>query len=345
MARYIPILRWKRGERTALQALSPQGRANIVPVLVIAPEQYSETAETRTKAAMTAAESLVQEVLTAWGTQPFFLDASSLGTTAASGNPAIRAIANRARAAGCHLIPATPLGASTGYLNEVARIAARDGHGIGLRVDLQEFTTANGWAPTWPRPLNETDLIADFADGIGHVAALGTILARAFNGLHRATDWRSVTIAGTSMPPTFTGYPQGAQTITRVEWGLWHSLAPSISAYDLDFGDYATINPNAPPPPPGGVGFPINAKYTLEREFLICRGVRPSGPAGRPQAAQFVGHAQTIRGYSGQQPFAHCWADSTIDRIAAQTENPGNPEKWVKIAINRHIEITRDRLP
>jgi len=343
MAQYIPILRWKRGERTALQALSANGRTGVTPLLVIGPNQFVSTAETSNRPAITAADRFAQEVLTAWGSAPFFVDASALGASQATGVQAIVAIATSARNAGLHLIPAASFSSSTAYFHALSQVAAQDGHGVGLRADLSEFTNASSWASSWLRPLNETDLIADFSDNVGHVAALGGTLTSAFINLHLSTSWRSVTLTGTSMPPTFQGYPQGVQTIPRVEWMLWQSLSAAVTQYDLHYGDYATVSPNAPAPP-GAVGFPINAKYTLDREFLICRGVRPNGPNGQPQGVQLLGHAQTIHRYPNRGAIAHCWADTTIDQIVTGA-SPGNPEKWVRIAVNRHIELVRDRLP
>jgi hypothetical protein len=253
---------------------------------------------------MSAAGTFVHELLNTWGNNSIFVDASTLPLSP-SGRAAIRAIANRGRSAGANIIPATPLGALPAYLQEVNAVAVRDGRGVGLRVDLQELTSAAVWAGNWIRPLTETDLIADFEDEIQHVAALGNMVDQAFNGLHQGQQWRTVTMAGTSIPPTFTGYPQGVQTIRREEWHLWRRLSQNVTRYSLDYGDYATVNPNAPVPP-GPVSFPINAKYTLQDDFLICRGVSTSGPGSQPRNAQFIQHAQTIRAYPTRGPLAHC---------------------------------------
>lgn len=342
MARYIPILRWKRGERVALQRLTAVGRNDVVPLIMLSPEQYNARDETASRAAMTAAESFVRELRTAWGTDPFFLDASALPPRS-NGRHRILAIAVRARAAGLHLIPATRLGAPAAYQNAVDAICGQDQRGVGLRVDLPEFTSAASWVPGWIRPIGEIDLIADFSDNVGNVAALGGVVNTAFNRLHRAGSWRTVTIAGVSLPANFTGFSAGLHRIRREEWHLWQRVA-AVTTYDLDYGDYTTVSPSAPPP---GIawGYPINVKYTLDADFLICRGVKTTGPGALDMDVQLLGHARAIRGYAARSPLAHCWADGKIDRIAAGTEGAGNLETWVQIGVNRHIELVRDRLP
>lgn len=309
---------------------------------MLSPEQYNEKEETASRAAMTAAESFVREVTAAWGTRPFFLDAGALPVGSTGRHPLI-AIANRSRASGLTMMPATRLGLPAAYQTAVDVVCNRDNRGVGLRVDLPEFTSAGTWAPGWIRPIAEVDLIADFRDNIGNVVALGTTVGTVFNGLHSAGNWRTVTVAGVSLPENFTGYSAGLHLIRRDEWYLWQQLEP-ITTYDLDYGDYATVSPGAPPP---GIswGYPINVKYTLENEFLVCRGVKTTGPGGVDMDVQLLNHARSIRGFHHRYSLAHCWADGKINRIAAGSESTGNLETWVQIGVNRHLELVRDRLP
>jgi hypothetical protein len=48
--------------------------------------------------------------------------------------------------------------------------------------------------------------------------------------------------------------------------------------------------------------------------------------------------------YSGRSRL-DCWADDTIDKIATGEEKPGGLEKWVTIAVNRHIARVRTDAP
>lgn len=341
--RYIPVLRWKRGERVGLQRLSEAARQDVLPFIVLAPEQFNPRRATTSRGAMTADEAFIQEVITNWGTAQFYLDASAIGNDS-RGRARITAIAARARQAGVEMIPATRLDAPEPYQDAVEAIVKMDGRGVALRVDLQEFTNTSVWTRTRLFPLAETDLMADFAENVSNIAALGASIEHAFTSLHRSTSWRTVTVIGTSMPENFTGFAAGLHTIRRDEWRLWRRLSQAIDAYRIHYGDYATVSPNAPPP---GIawGFPINVRYTLNSDFLICRGVKTTGPGGVDMDIQLIQHAESINGYARRNPLMNCWGDEKIDRIAGREEGPGNLEKWVQIGVNRHIELTRSRLP
>jgi len=342
LANYTPILRWKRGERVGVQRLGVATRAGVTPLFMIAPDQFKQKPATAGTAARTAAQAFVAEVQTAWGTSPFYLDASGLTPTAAHPNPLVD-IATAARAAGLQLIPATRLTASGAYQADVSLVALVDGRGVALRVDMQGMTSASAWTSSWPHSLGDTDLIVDFADQIQIVAGMGATINHAFATLHAGTAWRTVSVAGSSIPANLTGYAAGLHRIGRAEWALWTNLNAASLPYQVHFGDYATV-PLAAPPAGIAWGFPISVRYTLPTEFLICRGVGTTGFGGVDMDVQLSGHARSIVGFAGRTPLPGCWGDQRIDAIAAGG-SPGNLETWVQISTNRHIEITRSILP
>jgi hypothetical protein len=145
------------------------------------------------------------------------------------------------------------------------------------------------------------------------------------------------------MLENFKGYGEGVFTIERVEWTLWQHLLSLSLPYRLDYGDYATVTIK-PPPEKVRWGFPINVRYTLPTQFLICRGVGTTGEDGEDMKDQLIKHAKAIRRYANRKRL-NCWADANIDQIAAEEIDPGGLEDWVKIAINRHIARVRTDLP
>lgn len=343
MTSYTPILRWKRGERTALRNLTQAGRVDVKPLIILGAEHYSPRSATATRPAMNAAEALAADVLSYWGTEPFYLDVSRLPVQV-GGQHALVAISQACRAAGLQMLPAFTLAGPAHYLAAVALVVAIDGRGAALRVDLQEFATAALWAGGIGLAVQQIHLIADFGSNVANVAALGHALVQTFISLHQAGAWASVTVAGCSLPENFTGFAQGQHLIPRHEWGVWHMLAPAVAAYNVGYGDYATVAPSAPPP---GIawGFPINVKYTVDTDFLVCRGVKTTGPAAMDMDVQLRGHANSVVAYGPRKPISNCWGDTRINQIAAGIEGPGNLEKWVQISVNRHIEKIRHDLP
>jgi hypothetical protein len=339
---YRPIVRWKRGERVGLAKLTPAGRINVVPILCLGPDQFSAKKATKVKAAMTAPASLVADIEASWGKAWCYVDASSLPAGAAA-HPIVD-IAAIAATNGLRIIPMTTLHAPAIYQSGVSNAVARLGYGVGLRLNLQDMTSAPTWISSWPYSPSDTDLVVDLSDGVGMAASLGAALDHAFMTLHAGASWRSVTLAGTSMPPNFTGVPAGLHTILRSEFGLWQRISALSLPYQLSFGDYATVSPNGAPQNIAW-GFPINVRYTLPAHFLVCRGVGTTGPRGVDMEPQLLAHAKSISGYSARHPLLHCWADGTIDRIAAGAAGPQALEHWVQLGVNRHIEMVRATLP
>lgn len=342
MARYIPILRLMRGERVGLQKLTAAGRTNVTPLFVLAPKQYVGKKATANKVAVAAPAVIANDIMTAWGRSPFFLDASAL-PPGAHHHPIVD-IAAAARAVGLNLIPAASLAAPLPYQQAVNGIVATDLRGIGLRVDLNQFSSAAQWIAQWPFPRPVTDLIVDVADNAPMVASLGAAVTHVFQTLPHGAQWRSVTIAGTSMPENFAGMVAGTHLIHRDEVAVWQRLEDAQLPYQIDFGDYASVSTT---PAPAGIawGFPINVRYTLPNDFLICRGVPTTGFGGVELAPQLIAHADRIVNFANRGALAHCWADQTIDNIALAIEGPQGLEHWVQIGVNRHIELVRHLLP
>lgn len=341
MVNYVPILRWKRGERVGLQKLNSQGKQKVTPLFLLGSDQYKIRPATRTRQAIPAPDAFANEVQNAWGNLPFMLDAAAV--PAAGAQHPLQQIAASCASAGLHLIPATYLGAPQPYQAAV-NAAVQVGNGVCLRIDLQEATSIASWIVGWPHPVDATDLVIDFGREVGTVADLGSALDYVFQHLHSGQAWRTVTMAGTSMPENFTGYMAGLHIIPRREWTLWQHLHGLGLPYQLRYGDFTATSPGAPPP---GIawGYPINVKYTLPGAFLVCRGVGTTGPQGVDPGPQLEGHAASIMGYPQRQPLANIWADPTIDLIAMGGANPQGLEHWVQLTVNRHIELVGALLP
>ena len=343
--RYIPILRWKRGEQAACRILTPAGRVDVSPLFIVGANRYVGKTATARHVALPPAALLASQMLASWGVTPFFLDCSLVLSPATSPHHPLVDVADECRSLGLQMIPATQLSASSDYESAVATVSSVDGRGVALRIDLEQLASIGTWASAWPHPPSATDLIIDFGDNIENVGALGSAIDPLFLNLPASGSWRSVTISGSSMPENFAGFTAGLHTLPRREWGLWQRLSTITGLpYRLNYADYATV-PLVPPPSGIRWGFPINVKYTLPNAFLICRGVRTVGPTAIDPDRQLVSHANSIYSYPARNRVGSCAADDLIDAIAALSAPPKNLEHWVQISINRHIELVRRLLP
>lgn len=340
------MVRWKRGEKTALSNLSSQGRQGVAPLFLLGTERFVGRDATKTKLAIPAAALFAQEMGQIWGQNLFFLDASAVNLPHGASQHPLIDIAAQARSANLSLIPATTLAATSGhYLAALTSTVSADQRGLALRIDLQELGSIGSWGAAWPFPMANTDLIVDFGANVSRVDALGAAINPLFTAMYGAGHWRSVTIIGTSMPENFTGYSAGSFVIPRIEWSLWQRLSaiPNMP-FRLDYGDYATV-PIVPSPQGIAWGFPINVKYTLPDGFLICRGVKTTGLGAVDMDTQLIGHAGTIVALPARTPLVHCGGDRHINDIYSGAAGPGNLETWVTIGVNRHVELVRFLLP
>lgn len=346
---YMPLLRWKRGEQVALAALNDSTKANMTPLIMLANEQYKHRKGTTKTEAKTAAKAFCDEVKSVWGDSELKLYAGDLVAPGEDDPNPLVAIGEQALEAGLSLVPVVRLDDADDYKIAAVDIANAGSGAIALRLTLGEMSDAHEWVDT-VTPEN-TDLIIDFGGEIGVATKLGGVLADAFARLHSGPSWRSVTIAGSSIPDDFTGVAAGSHRIPRQELAVWSALRKRSLPYTLFFGDYATISPNARAP---GVrwGYPINVKYTLKDDFFICRGIRtlglPPKKDGTPakkvptmdMGPQLIGHAKRIVDLPDRDALPNCWGDAQIDKIASGDLGPSGLAEWVQYSVNRHIELT-----
>jgi hypothetical protein len=347
--RYTPILRWKQGERIALSHLSPGARVDVTPNLVLTQAQFDPSRKGKTaskspkKSPPPPSEYLAKQIADAWGKTTFYLDVSDLPGTHAK--HVLDDIAAKANAAGLSMAPSIKLNAPSVYAAAVSRVVKHDGRGVALRIPLDQMSSAATWMGSWPFPFAETDLIIDLAASVATVLALGQPIHAPFKALHQATAWRSVTLAGGNIPANLSGYTVGLTMLPRAEMQLWASLKGANLDYQLHFGDYATIGPDAITEGIEGP-VPINAKYTIRPDYAVFHGVKTKGPGSKPRDQQYRSYASQIVKLANRNALAHCWGDQMIDQIASShASSPGSPASWVSYSVNRHIELTRTQLP
>lgn len=79
--RYVPILRWKRGEWVALRHLAEDIRASLTPLLEVTPKSFAPRSDGSSPTVSEALSKVAQDLASNWGWRPAFIDLLHLRET------------------------------------------------------------------------------------------------------------------------------------------------------------------------------------------------------------------------------------------------------------------------
>ncbi|MBN9683631.1 MULTISPECIES: beta family protein [unclassified Corallococcus] len=335
----MPILKWKRGEQSALANLFPNDKSLVRPILEI----LSDTLEID-QPGHDPYVKVVNQIANAWGNAPAFVDLGALepDQQAPGGVHPVEYFFTVARNAGLQLIPITGPYRDNPFQSAVATVATTDRRGAGMRAtqdevfeptfsaDLSAATNAIGLAPQDVDLVLDWQAIAENQQGSTAAAASGII-----TGLPSLAAWRTITFAASSFPRTLQQIGVGVGSIQRTEWLAWVRIRnnPGITRSIL-FGDYAAQSPEFDP----SNRFLGSAaiRYTTTDSWLIVRGRALAG-AAYGGFSQFVGLSRQLVAdpiYCGAA-FSH--GDNHIAQCANGTVGTGSLTTWKTVATNHHI--------
>jgi hypothetical protein len=327
--RYVPLLRGKAGEATALFQLTAAAKDRMFPILHL-PAAVPPAFSTR--------------IGHAWAGRRLGLD-GLFNFDATGSGAAMVAVFNALVAAGVTVVPSVEYGAPLGYMNVVAPLAQAAGTGLVVKVRLGQLGTVvawlagGGWQPQSVDLVVVAGHIADFGAGV-----LDQLVVHSLQNLPQPQAWRSVTLAGSAAPKDMSNLGLGPNVVPRLDWHLWG--AAHALPFQLDYGDHGIAHPDMTEPPGYVMGnATVSVKYAMDNDWLILKGRPVSGNNGIPMPTQYVGHAQALAGWAGFGGVAGCWGDARIGQIVGGHGTPGSRQTWVEIGVNRHLSLVADRLP
>jgi hypothetical protein len=335
---YVPVLRWKAAERSALAAVEPAKRTFITPLIEPVPRLFRPSKRNPNADPTFTIGEIAQHIRASWGRSPFFVDFLHLnGSDSPEAASALRLFTPYARAVGLTVIPVTGLNRSTAYQEAVAAAVRTNQAGVCIRL-CRDDTTKHALASELTRLLahlnlshEDSDLIIDLAinrqsdPGFGPLCASAPVLGR----------WRTFTILSGAFPANLTGMPLGPNLRPRLDWRRWRNQSRTSLPRRPAFGDYTIQHPVFSEP----VDFPnvsASIRYTIESDWLIMRGegVQNEGGAGYDQ---WPANALLL---SEQPQFCgsrFSYGDRYIADKAVHPQQPGNPRTWLQAGINHHL--------
>jgi len=152
----------------------------------------------------------------------------------------------------------------------------------------------------------------------------------------------STTLAGGSFPMNLIGYKQGAVEIGRVEWMVWEIIKGKSGLSGVRYADYTVTNP-APLPADldtSKVNPSVAIRYTCSNSWRLYKagGFKNGAPD------QYRGLCQLLitDGVYSQSTFSY--GDQCYAEAAAHRMGNGNPSSWRRDATNHHIVFTKAQL-
>lgn len=337
--KYIPILRWKTGEKNCLEHLFPDIASQIIPFVEVSPPSDSPTDESGEK----KLAKLISSFNPSWENKPFYLYLSDDWYTGADSPEQISEIyadlfkkINHSRA-----IPAFDI---TDEINISNATNLTNANGICLRVSGNNFellsqSLSNYVANSWITPQN-TDLLLDLKyideDIYPKKAALTTVIS----DIPNISDYRRIIIASCSFPKDISNlrsdeineFSRHETTIHKISLDLQNKFS-----FNYIYADYGPMNLNEVAFVLGMVpNFKI--KYSTADKYLIVKGLSlKKGGLDLSNVVtackQLVSHAQ----YSGEN---FSYGDSIIATTANGTNTKsGNLTNWVGYSFNHHITL------
>jgi len=296
---YVPILKWKRAEQNALQALEDKWKKFITPLieLVMPTVAFSKTfikkgkkikvqktqEEVSTEMLQKFKEKRIKEIpdeiLMSWGTRPVFLDFTLLYHRDQLKIDSLNEISTVGASKGLQIIPVLNLNDNQEIKEAVAAHYKKYKWGICLRVapsDLVDTITLNKKIGILLSNYNLIRKNIDLLIDIKETKENGGQYVQFINASQRINDlseWHNFIFASGAFPENLSKCKLDEPTyLTRFDWQNWlrHVTEKKLNRNPI-FADYTIRSPifnealqyYKPTP---------SIKYTLENDWLILKG-------------------------------------------------------------------------
>ena len=351
---YVPILRGKLGEFSALEEATADVKSQMTPLIEVPLIPWDWQNEEPAKTVDAHVSQIGHRLERSWGTQrPLFIDLIWIpeDEILANGSHPLTYVLEDGRNIGVKLIPVTGLGRDDNYQRAAREGARQDGLGVCIRLeddDFEDLAALEGRLGELVRLFElspgEVDIVLDFrAIAAGQTSTFVLAVQSVIRSLPSLADWRTLTLAASAFPENLSGFSIGVMGTQRAEWTVWQALANSRTKMPRlpTFGDYAI---NYPEPTeevdPRIMRMSANLRYTSDGEWLIFKG-RNVRDFGYEQFNQLCRALVQRSEYTGPD---FSWGDGYIRRCADNRDGPGSATTWRKVGTSHHLAFVTDQI-
>jgi hypothetical protein len=358
---YVPILKGRLGEFTALSNTASDVLDRFTPLLEVVPGavEFDDDGDPTPESVTADVTRFIDRAVAKWANRPMIVDASLLPGSPGARPPIVELIEG-CRRRGQPVVPVVRPSDSDDLIGGV-----RDAAGGGtlaitpssacIRLAGEDLDDTNvPLAEAINRVLgvlamrpDEIDLVLDFgAVSDEQAAGFAARIARLTLGeLPYVDDWHTLALAAGAFPTDLNAVqPNVLSAITRYDAGIWRGVRGRVTGRVPSFADYAIAHPVMPAT--AGFAPAPQLRYTVSQEWLVMKGRKTD----RRGAQQFFDICRAVANHPEFTPDLS-WGDRRIamtterdDDSLAQDPGTGNAMTWRAIGTSHHIAFVVNRL-
>lgn len=346
---YLPMLKSKDGEFTALSKLNIFTKQHICPLFEVAPLEWDNETNKKPKTLKEHLHNFChKKFLKKWCSENAFIDPVLLDGQLIDGHTSVEYIYDQLNST--FLIPMTPVPVVHMSSSLQQKFGLKN---VMVKYKISEMAIRMGIDEIMDIKFDEKviELIEEFGIKTSNVHLIFDLGSSDFNEYHdfadgivaqlesfpRLSEWKSFTICGGAFPASNL-LKKGSNTVIRLEWRLFNLVKKGIleSSYarPINYGDYSVVTPGYFEFDPKKMSRSANIRYTYGDYWLVYKGSALKKPEDYKQYVSLAGEVFSSEHYLGQ---AYSEGDQYIKNCYFGTAKTGNPTTWNWVGNNHHF--------
>ena len=343
---YLPILKSKQGEFTALSHLRKEWEGAITPLFEITPLEWDQVERRVPRTIDEHLDSFCKKIIKKWPTSNCFIDSGLLKWNGSDNRHKIEYVYDKLVEKGIYSTPVMTLQYSNDFLQALQELLEKYAiEEIGIRTKVADLT-AQDFQYRLDSMLNEfgiaatqCHMIIDLIDSnFTEIDNFADALAETIESFPYIGEWKSVTIAGTAFPSSRT-IKEGISYFPRNDWKVYSALVKRLREREfiraINYGDYSIVNPDYFEFNPKVMKSSANIRYTLDDKWLIVKGWALKNSIDYKQYTRMAKLIMDSDDYMGEE---FSMGDLHLAKVANEEEGPGAPSVWNWVGNNHHFE-------
>ncbi len=345
---YVPILRWKGAEQTALAKLYDNDSMFVTPLIEILPDNFVHKVKGGQNINLSPDEvinKIGEQITKCWGGRQFYLDLGLLPLSILhqSQSHFLVMLSQFANTLRLPLIPVIRITERDEYQAAVREAARLHNEGICVRLmgdDIKRPTLAEDikcLLSSLQVDLEMVDLIVDYQI----IEANFLKYDKLCQLIPNIQKWRNFIVASGAFPQDLSGLRKNdIHRLPRTDWKSWKDQAIAKSPVKRlpTYGDYTIQYPRYLEPSGQPMNYSASIRYTAEDDWVIMRGESVSSENG-PGTAQWPANAALLREQPEYCGDSFSYGDSYIKEKSSTYDKPGSTTTWLRAGINHHMTL------